>query len=187
MPHKKGTHLDGIRTLEDLMSKCYVDPDTGCWHCRTHKDKSGSPQVRFVTPDTHKETKSRGRRAALYLATGAPVPQHLVAFAKSGCHSLDCVNPEHTRSGTKVQWGKAMAYRGVLKGRPAKIAANQIISGRKRIFTPEQVREIRRSDESDAILALRHGSSRYAIWSVRKGRSYRNVPGGPNSIFNLGG
>lgn len=187
MPHAKGAYLGGIRAIEDLRLRCYVDPDTGCWHCRMYKDKAGVPNVRIVTPDTGEELKMSVRRAALYLVSGKPLPKGHLAYAKANCDSIDCGNPDHARSGTKKQWGRALSLKGTQKGLPRKIAAARKQAETKRLLTPQQVREIRRSDETDLSLSRRYGASRFVIWAVRHGQSYAGVPSGPTSVFNLGG
>lgn len=187
MPHKKGTSLDGIRTIEDLKLRCYVDPVTDCWHCRCYKVRGTMPQVHFVPPGETEMTKTTGRRAALHLATGEPVPKGHVVFARADCDSEDCVNPAHLRSGTRKQWGIALQHRGTMKDRPAKIAAALRTAASRRVLTPDQVRQILQSPESGRKLAEKFGVSSYAVLSARRRRTYKDVPCGATSIFTVGG
>ena len=85
-----GRYLGGIRTLDDLMQRCYVSERTGCWHWRLCIDEGG-PQVSMVIAG--RRIKARGRRAARLLA-GLPVTRRTVPAG--GCTAHDCCYPQHT-------------------------------------------------------------------------------------------
>lgn len=173
MPHPTGTHLGGIRTVEDLRLRCRVDEDTGCWHWGLSISQ-GAPKVHLVTPDTGVYRIMRGRRAALYLQRGHDLRPQRYAFARPSCTSIDCVNPEHCRSGSRAQHGAWLRASGRVKDLPTKAAAaRRGWDKRGRKITPEQAAEIRISDESAYAIAARLGLSHYAVWSVRAGHTHK--------------
>lgn len=185
MSHKHGTDLGGIRTLQDLKDRCIVDEVTECWHW-TMSVFAGSPRIHMWTPDTGKRISARGRRAALYLQRGQDLPPKNVAFARTCCTNPLCVNPDHARSGTKVQWGAYLSKSGRIKGLPSKCAASRRgWDKRGRTLTPEMVAQIRgRGDESTRSVAERLGISQYAVWSVDNNLTHRPVMRGA-SVFHL--
>ena len=185
MSHKEGTYLGGIRTVEDLRVRCYVDPDTACWHWRL-AIVQGHPKVHFVAPDTCKRTTQRGRRAALYLQRGRDLPDGHFAFARLQCKSLDCVNPAHCVSGDRAAHGEYLRQSGRIKGLPSKCAGSRKSWEKRRKITPEIAQTIRTSEESTYALAKRLGLSQFAVWSCRVGKSHRATVANA-SAFTWGG
>lgn len=176
---KAGAYLGGIRTVEDLRCRCRMNEETGCWHwgmaiC------DGAPTVHFVDQNGVRR-KARGRRASL-LISGRVIPKGHTAFAKAICKSDDCVNPEHSRSGTRDEAGAHIAKSGIWKNNPNKMAAIRELSKKKRKLTPEAANEIRLSDLTHKELSEAHGISRYAIWCIKQGRSYKQQGYG---VFSL--
>lgn len=184
MSHPEGAYLGGIRTVECLRARCVVDEDTGCWHWRMAMVQ-GAPKVHFLAPDTGMKTHARGRRAALYLMRGKDLPAGMHAFARLQCKSDDCVNPAHTRMGTREQHGAWLRATGKHKGLPSKMAAARKRWAGKRVLTPEMVAEIRSSDLSTYKLAAKIGVAQYTIWSCRVGRSHKTEIRGA-SVFSWG-
>ena len=45
MTDRKGIRQGGIRTEADLMGRCVVDEDTGCWHWRMAVDAKHRPSM----------------------------------------------------------------------------------------------------------------------------------------------
>lgn len=176
MPMQKSRYLGGIRTVEDLRQRCYVDPDTGCWRWRLACEQ-GAAKVHFVPPDRDVKLICKGRRAALWLQRGHDVPAGHVAYRRHTCQHADCVNPAHAASGTPMEWGAERRLGpplvDPLKREQASLAA---WDKRGRKVTPAMVREIRTSPDSQAVLAKRLGLSEYCIWDVRVGRSHKHVP-----------
>jgi hypothetical protein len=184
MPHPHGAYLGGIRTVEDLRKRCRLDGLTKCWHWGLAMVQ-GSPSVHFKAPDTGLRVKMRGRSAALYLLRGQSLPAGHMAWAKVDCRSDDCVNPDHCRSGTKVQWGQCLGESGVLRGKPHRlIAARKAAKVRwgDKMLTPEQRREIRESTESTYAMAARFGVSQFTAWCARTGRYGQDTMPG-SSVF----
>ena len=181
MSHKPGTDLGGIRTLEDLRIRCYVSEETGCWHCRMAMC-DGAPRLHLVRLDG-KHVTMRGRRAALYLRDGEMLPAGHIAFARASCHANDCVNPDHTRSGSKKQWGAEIARRGKWKGLPAKVAANERTNRRRRALTDEQAERVRKCELPATVLAEEFGVSASLVRGVRTGARYMRRSAPPASVF----
>ena len=164
MAHKPGTDLGGIRTLEDLRIRCRIDEATGCWHWSMHRADDGASMVWLIHPLTKTKIKMRGRRAALVLSRGKDLPPKHLAFAKMCCASDDCCNPEHSRSGTKVQWGEYMRLSERMKDLPARrLASLKTWDKRGRKLTPEVVAEIRASDASIRSLAIKYGVAHFTV------------------------
>lgn len=107
MGHKTGADLGGIRNLEGLRIRCRCDEDSGCWHWGL--SKSQGPLVYFIDPVTGLKTKTRGRRAAVWLSTGHDVQSNMLVHKHEKCHSDDCVNPEHCRVSTRATFSKIRA------------------------------------------------------------------------------
>ena len=184
MSHKHGTYLGGVRTVECLRQRSYIDEHTGCWRWRLSLTK-GVAFIHFVAPDTGKRIKARGRRVALYLATGKDLPKGQFAFARMCCEHDDCVNPDHVRSGNKrafVQW---MSSTGRIGGGRSAEASRAIWDKRGRKLTPEMVADIRSTDENTHAVAKRLGVSQCAVWQCRKGKTHKHVPIGERaaSVF----
>lgn len=171
-----GRYLGGIRTLEDLRQRCFISPDTQCWHWRLCMTQN-APKVHMLAPDTGKKVAVKGRRAALWLARGRDLPAGHMAYRRHFCTSADCVNPEHSACGTPKAWGKERRQGPPVV--PAHVRSQASLAAwdrRGRKVTPAMVREIRTSTEPQAKLAKRLGISEYCVWDVRTGRSHKHVP-----------
>ena len=163
-PH--GTDLGGIRTLERLRERCFVDESTGCWHWRMAISQ-GAPRVQFSVDGRNRI--SRGPSAARRLA-GKPVG----AMSWVVCGHADCVNPAHTRTGTRKEHGAHLRKTGAAKT-PAKAQHHS------RRLTAAQIVEIRSSSEAARVLAERFGVCGNVIWRARHGQTYKEV--GAPSVF----
>ena len=169
MPHAHGTHLGGIRTLEDLRLRCRLDDVTGCWHWSL-SCSNGWPKVHVTHPALPRPGfMMRGRRAALLLARGRDLPPGHVAYARLSCTSADCVNPAHCQSGDRQAHGAYLTQSGKVKGLLTKVKASRAIwDKRGRKITPEVRAHILASDATTYALAKELGLSYFAVWSVRK-------------------
>lgn len=167
---KQGAYLGGIRAVEDLRCRCRINEETGCWHWSL-SIVQGGPSVHFVDSEGIRR-KMRGRRAALILS-GKNVPASHTAYAKLVCKSSDCVNPDHCRSGKKGSENVAMAESGMWKNNPKKMNASRLLAEKRRKLTDEQAAEIRGSDLTHQKLSEAYGLSRYAIWCIQVGKSYK--------------
>lgn len=88
------------------------------------------------------------------------------------CHARDCVNPAHARAETRAQHGAYLRRTGRATTE-AKAKSAIRAAQRRRKLTLDQVREIRDSAEPIEALARKLGVSRFAVWSVRAGKTWR--------------
>jgi len=171
MAHAKGTHLDGIRTVDDVRERCVVDHDTGCWHLRG--GRGGKPMV----PGRPQKIWIHGRgcisapKAVWELDHGKPMPKGRRAVRT--CDSFDCVKPAHIRAMTHSD-----AQRRIIGGwhdmTPARQAQLVRICHMRRRFTPEQVAEMRHSTETAVALARKFGCRAEQVRDVRNRKTYRD-------------
>lgn len=176
-----GGYLGAASGLAWLRARCRVDPATECWHWRLALRDDGAPSVHVIVDG--KKTNMRGRRAAIYIASGELPPKRRRAFAIDACTSADCVNPAHARLGTLREFGLWARRTGRLVGLPTKREGSRVGWEKRRAFTPEEVLAIRASDESDAALARRMNTTKASVWSARVGRTYRDVGMRVGSVF----
>ena len=90
MPHAHGTHIGGVRTLEELRLRCVCRPGSDCWEfrdARGRKHKPGIVQRIWV----HGIGSMTVTAAAWRLADRASVGLQI----GRACESSDCVNPDH--------------------------------------------------------------------------------------------
>jgi hypothetical protein len=88
--------------------------------------------------------------------------------ALHSCDNPRCVNPEHLRAGThqeNMQDAKERRRFNTQKGRRHPTAK----------LTPDQVREIRASQELGTTLAERFGVGRTTIYAVRRNQNWRDL------------
>jgi hypothetical protein len=173
----KGKDLGGIHTVEDLKERCDVDEFNDCWHYKG-ATFNGAPVVNIYHEG--KRRALRGRRAALILA-GVKIKPGYEAYARECCKSDDCVNPDHSKQGSRAESRKALAKSGRLKGQPKTIAARKKTAEANRKLTQEQVQEIKSSPESNVEISNRMGIHRRTIWSIRNGYSWKDHA---YSVFN---
>lgn len=180
MSHPHGAYLGGIATLEDLRLRCVVDEDTGCWHCRMGL-KAGVPRV-TVRLIEGGYIKMLARRAGLYLRDKKPLPKGHIAWGKLTCHSKDCANPAHSKSGTKAQWGADLAKSGKVKSLPTKIAAARATGRLRRKLTDEQISAVRQCELPAARAADMFGVSEFMVRSIRSTTRFQPTVNGA-SVF----
>jgi hypothetical protein len=111
--------------------------------------------------------RSTAHRMAWELTNG-PIPPGLSVLHR--CDNRPCVNPGHLFLGTQADNMRDMA----LKGRHHGSGVRGERQGLARL-TEAAVRQIRRSDLSNAILAIRFGVDAGTISKVRRGRTWRHV------------
>ena len=111
----------GIRTLEDLKDRCFVDEDTGCWLWRAALS-AGQPKI-WVPPGVLSEAGSvmpAGRAA--WLLAGKEARSDQVVYRTCGCQ--ECVAPEHGEACTRRAMGRHVSESGRWKNNPARVIAN---------------------------------------------------------------
>lgn len=164
-PH--GTYLGGVRSVECLRQRSFVDPESGCWHWRLAIwDKS--PRVHLQDG-----TVTRGRRAAVRLALGRDLLPGKVAVPVMRCASDDCVNPAHAYEGTRIEHAAWMRHHGRMATPAKRLAAAAALHGQRRIkLNLEKAREIRLSDAPRIELQNRYGVGPTAINDVLNGKTW---------------
>jgi hypothetical protein len=184
MSHPHGTYLGGVQSVEDLRKRCRIDEVTGCWHWGLARDKSTGGAFVWVRTQEGTKRKMRGRRAAVLLSSGKDLQPGHVAYPRLFCKSDDCCNPDHSRSGSRKQWGEYLTATGQAKS-PAKTASNRaIVRSKLAKLSIEIAREIRLSPESTYALARKYGVAQSCIWSIKQGKAWKeHLPG--SSIFAM--
>lgn len=154
-----GTDDRGRPPQERFLARVIPEPMSGCWLWFGAADSEG--YGRF----TLNGKLLRPHRAAWLLFRGS-IPDGLEV-----CHSCDnkgCANFEqHLFLGTHADNMADMARKGI-GARGARNAHARL--------TPQQVDEIRLSDEEGAVLALRYGVHRQHIYAIRAGRFWKARP-----------
>lgn len=145
MTDARRKRADGVRTLEDLRLRCWVDPQTGCWLWRYAVCSSGGgrgqPRSRVWMPDAPGNGKAMAMTAAraAWLLSGRTLPPGGVVWrTRPRCDAL-CICPHHGSGGTRQQMHAAMVADGRLKGDPRRAVVNAI--NRRAMMVPaEKVR-----------------------------------------------
>ena len=182
MSHKHGTYLGGVRSIACVRSRCAVDEETGCWR---HRKANGRPHVPGATPRLTIGGRSQSAARVVWsLARKVePVP-HGMRTVRT-CRQHDCLNPAHIEAMTESQAQAWLVGSGALLSAARRANITRIGHARRKL-SPEQVSEIRGSDETAASLARRFAISHQRISAVRNGTAYRDVLSGA-SVFAWGG
>ena len=153
----------GIRTIEDLRERCWIDTDTDCWHWRG-ATSLGSPAV--CIPG-HGGAGRMGR-AVCFLKTGKLPARGVIWHCV--CATRHCANPEHLKPTTR----SAVMRKAIIKRGPAFVAKAQAVKrARSTICNDEIAAAIRASDESLPVLAARYAPmSAGMVWRIRKGQCW---------------
>ena len=167
MSHKPGTQLNGIRSLEDIRLRCFVDPQTGCWRWRLHFSRGRSCCVWFIDGVSHKGTAAR----AAWMLSGRRVePGWVVSRYRSLCESEDCCNPEHHRAGPKSK----VLPKLTAEQRVAHRVGVTRESRRRSKLSMEAALQIRQSDASVTDEAAKWGVAASTISQIRRGETWRD-------------
>lgn len=118
----------GIRRLQDLIDRCIIDDETGCWRwrCAYRPSSRGSK-----TPVVHipagvlgnAERVQMSAQKASWLLSGRTLRDGALVWRQT-CNSDECINPEHCRSGSRRQMVKAVAATGRNRGDPVRAVIN---------------------------------------------------------------
>lgn len=129
---------------------------------------NGSPKINIFG---HKNAY-RGRKASFILA-GKKIPPGYIVMGKLACASLDCVNHEHSRAGTKADLGKWIEHHGKWKTADRRLAAKKAMRANPKVkLDPEKVSQIRASSLTALQEANNHGVSVSAIRAARSGKTW---------------
>lgn len=170
MSTRPGDYLGGIRTLADVRDRCYVDPETGCWHWRLHISTRGRSCCVWRVGSV--EFKGTAARAAWALSGRPLEPGWIVSRWRGRCEYEDCCNPEHHRAGPKPN---------VLpKLRPEQRLRHKLgvtRESRKRAkLTMEAARQIRLSPDSCVAEAAKWGVAFSTVSQIRRGETWKENP-----------
>jgi hypothetical protein len=164
---KFGDDLGGIRTIEDLRLRCWINPDTECWEFRGGK---AEPRVWLAAL----RITTTLPRAAFLLAGKEARAGKYVVWRAVGC-SEDCANPDHMRAGSRVQRFGQLSRAGRFSNNPARPLinrANVIKSGRTKL-NMELVQYIRSSPKTGRALSKELGVSESVISRARLGQTWK--------------
>lgn len=157
--------MSGIRTLEDLRQRCWVDADTGCWHWRGALDSNKNPSARY--PATNKQTSLGVIICNLKTGEG-PEPGTCWYCA---CTTRNCGNPAHRKVGTKGDAMRAHA-RPIRPDHRARIVAAKRAKAK---CTVEAAQAIRASDEPLSVVAARYGLAVSTCSHIRRFKTWKPV------------
>ena len=124
-----------ITCLQDVMDRCVVDVEVGCWRWGMAVAAHGVPmlRVRDGVIAAMQAGMQPARRVAWGLA-GCRLPAAWVVYQDwEKCTDPLCIAPAHSRAGTWAQRGKDQAASGKLRGDPRRSAAAvraSLVSGR---------------------------------------------------------
>lgn len=169
--------MTGIRTIEDLRDRCWVDDITGCWHWKGAVTQDGHPVMWLPQLD---KTTTAGV-AICILKTGSPPKKGV--FWRCICDTHGCANPDHRRPGSRSaqMLGAKITRSPLTRARMSK--AN---CGPRHKLTDEQQEELRASTESLRVLAARYGIAQSTASRIKRdvGQQRTGAPG--SSVFNFG-
>lgn len=159
-----GTALDGIRDFAGLRDRCWVDPDTNCWHWRKGCDGNGNPNP---------HCPALGRCVTLgqlicILKTGAKAAPGRLWYV--ACDTKNCANPSHRKEGTQKD---AQRHRQLT---PVSITKLKLTKrARSKVMTEELAAEIRLSTDSAVVIGKRHDINPGFAWKIKTGRAWAPI------------
>lgn len=168
----------GIRDMSDLMDRCVVDDETGCWHLRDSKGR--------VIEKTHGKVPSvflvntQSRCSARRAAWNFTHPCKLLRpgeMAASTCRCWDCINPAHTVNVDGAGLGRMVRQDG--RGKTPAKRANAVRQARSRAatrFTAELAQWVRDSSQNQPDAAHGAMTSQARVSDIRLGKSWQVQP-----------
>lgn len=170
----RGIRTDGIRTVDDLKDRCWIDEITECWHWREGRDTARVPKAWLPAA---KRVVSLGTVIG-WLAKGEIPPKG--RFWHVHCETANCCNPGHRREGGRSEQMRAAKIKRtgvtVARIRETKRAASDL--------SQESAEQIRASSETLGVLAQRFGISVSYAGRVRSGECRSSAGLMTSSVFN---
>lgn len=176
-----------MKTIDDVMGRCRIDEETGCWHWGG-EIKTDARGVRMPTLWVFDSLQQRMRAmsgpTAVLELTGRRLTAQTIGWRACLCD--DCLNPSHVMGGTRREFGSFVRAMGLFKNRPARVAANRKSARARSVVTPEIVADIRSSHLTGRELAAKHGLKVRHVSHIRTGTTWKDrvLPGA--SVFTLG-
>jgi hypothetical protein len=139
---------------------CSFERSGDCWLWDGHLKKTGYGQMCAFGKHV------AAHRIAYYLFKGPfPAEMHVL----HSCDVRRCVNPDHLRLGTHADNMRDMAAKGRRRG-PSRDKMPW------RVLNEADVLEILASDEPGTALAGRYGVTKGAIYAIRNGVTWKDIP-----------
>lgn len=112
-------------TLQDLLDRCALDADMGCWVWRGATNNRGKVPVVKVPLGAVPELGGGARpaRRVAWLLSGGRVSVGQQVY-QYGCRDPLCIAPAHARAGTVAERGAYVRSTGQQRGDPQRSAAN---------------------------------------------------------------
>lgn len=146
-----------LEYAEKFWAKVRRGASTECWPYGGYCDDRGYGIFSWA----HRE-RMKAHRAALYFATGTPIPSDVVV--RHGCDNPPCCNPLHLELGTQVD---------NVRDRDSRLRQTRGARHPRAKLNEEAVRRIRNDARSAAAVAREYGVSRSAISDIRNGKNWR--------------
>jgi hypothetical protein len=168
----RGSDQGGIRTLADILARCYVDDVTGCHRWRGATSASNGKSELPVAWFAAEQRITSVLRIAYMLAHPRADMKGRIVWRH--CRSSDCCNPAHLRAGTRKEWGEWVAREDHRKGDPAASGRNRIarVKSGDAILTPELALWARESGQYGIDVAHALGVSPTSVSRARLGRTW---------------
>ena len=151
--------MTGIRTIEDLKDRCTVDEDTGCWEWAGALTATNRPSMWIPAIG---RVGSVGTLLSM-IKTGSRPPKGKCWVPT--CLNTLCVSEAHRKLGTFSELQK------VTRPKLTALHKARIAQGRRKaskVTSPEAAEDIRTSEETLAVLSLRHGMSPSMVSKIRR-------------------
>lgn len=163
MSLRPGADLGGIRTLDDLRARCYVNDETGCWEWRGCVRKG---QAVIWLPET-RSAVSASRALSLLLGISLRPKQLLVPT----CGDATCCNPDHRKVGSRSDLFRAVSPTRDPRWRAAIAHGKRRCDGK---FSPELRARIISSTETCKAISAWSGVHYTQVSRIRRGEAWRD-------------
>jgi hypothetical protein len=158
---KRGAYQGGIRSVDDIKARCWVDEDTGHWHWRGSLVE-GRPSMWI----SGLQARCTVGVALCFFSTGKRPAKGKVWHHTCSC--MECANPEHHKPGNRSsQMLAAHKRRGPLER--LKVAKGRRKASR---LTDDDVIAIRAGNEPLSVIAAQYGISVSYAWALRRGKRW---------------
>lgn len=174
MSVKSGSHIGGIRDLEDLRQRSRIDDETGCWVVQAGRSRGRVCLWLAVAQCSLPLTT-----AMSWLMTGKGPTDGKLWIPT--CGNKACGNPAHRKLGSRGQLAKLVRPR-LEPAQRAKIQRSHL--RRSPHYSPERHAEILASSETGRELAKRLGMSPSTVSRVRRGETWSAAMVG-SSVFTF--